>query len=387
MSRAYLRKWNCKMEEIEAYADDCQHMLRSMCFVVNKAQRRPEKPKWLTEIGLGGEAGEHEATDGEGDEVEDESESEDDADEEAAAIAAIKKKPACQEADDAAFSYKWNREIMRAERVRLGGLPEIALETQLPSGAAPGGADFEATFSDGKHAIPGFTNDDVRKMLAGLGGPRDTLKRLFESEHVATHNKIFLVQRLDHKLLCEMKEQSRSLTTVTVSMFGEVPVGPNGECIHVADDHPALLNALEFMKPLVLKYCADEVRVDQFAAWKKEAMKEMRAAKKKDDDLAKKSAIAVVTEPPAKKARRKPAVKAQSAQAEGPAAASVNATTTTTSTAAALNTKIEQGAPAASTKIEQGAPAASAMKEIAIKHEPIPAPTSMMSMLFNFTPQ
>jgi hypothetical protein len=385
MSRAYLRKWGCKPDEIEAYADDCQHMLRSMCFVVNKAQRRPEKPKWLVEIGLGGEAGEHEDedTDGEGaegeDEVEDESESEDDAEEAAASSAAIQKKPACQEApdaDDAVFSYKWNREIMRAERVKMGGLPEIALETQLPSPAAPGGADFEASFSDGKHSIPGFTNDDVRKMLAGLGGPRDTLNKLFESEHVATHNKIFLVQRLDHKLLCEMKEQSRSLTTVTVSMFGEVPVGPNGESIHVADDHPALLKALEFMKPLVLKYCADEVRVDQFAAWKKEAMKEMRAAKKKDDDLAKKSAIAVVTEPPAKKARRKPAVKAQSAQAEGPAAASVNATTTTTRTAAALDTKIEQGAPAAST-----------MKEIAIKHEPIPAPTSRMDMLFNFTPQ
>jgi hypothetical protein len=380
MSRAYLRKWGCKPDEIEAYAGDCQHMLRSMCFVVNKAQRRPEQPKWLVEIGLGGEAGEHEDedTDGEGaegeDEVEDESESEDDAKEAAASSAAIQKKPACQEApdaDDAVFSYKWNREIMRAERVKMGGLPEIALETQLPSPAAPGGADFEASFSDGKHSIPGFTNDDVRKMLAGLGGPRDTLNKLFESDHVATHNKIFLVQRLDHKLLCEMKEQSRSLTTVTVSMFGEVPVGPNGESIHVADDHPALLKALEFMKPLVLKYCADEVRVDQFAAWKKEAMKEMRAAKKKDDDLAKKSAIAVVTEPPAKKARRKPAAKAQSAQAE------VNATT--------LDTKIEQGAPAAAsdTKIEQGAPAA----DTKIKHKPIPAPTSMMDMLFNFTPQ
>jgi hypothetical protein len=294
----FIRKWGMPKDKGNEYAEHLQHQLRSMCFIVAKAQRRPVAPLWLRQLlGIatdhGGaptvdvEASDDAAEEAEEDAAEQDEEEAAEEDEEDAAedhempnILMALKRPSAVVKTSLPYTYKWNREIMRAER-NNGGLPDIALDSGLPPLDAPGGDLYEARFSGGeRHSIP-ITNDEVRKLLAGVVAARDTLTRYMAMEHVVTHNQVYLSQRLDHHLLLELKEQSRRLLTVTVSMFGFVPVGKNGEAIHVQDTHPALVASMNFMKPIIEKYCKNEIKTDELTTYKKDALKTLKDAQPK----------------------------------------------------------------------------------------------------------
>ena len=60
-----------------------------------------------------------------------------------------------------------------------------------------------------------------------------------------------------------------------------MPVGPNGEAIHVQDTHPALVAAMNFMKPIIEKYCKDEINSDEIVTMKKDALKAIKDAQPK----------------------------------------------------------------------------------------------------------
>ena len=89
-------------------------------------------------------------------------------------------------------------------------------------------------------------------------------------QHSVTKNKIGIRQRQDHNILVVGIEQTRTIYSLRVSLFGAV----ESEHEHLPKDHPSLIAAVAFAKRLLERYCADEFPREEILRRKKEAMVE-----------------------------------------------------------------------------------------------------------------
>jgi len=124
-----------------------------------------------------------------------------------------------------------------------------------------GKADDEvlvAHFADGLQLeVPGVTVARARMMLEGT--PVNA-RRVWEGQTEMNH-ALLIQQRADRQVLISLFEQSRQILQVTAKTFGDVPDRPEGKnCAEPLDPtHPAVVKAVEFLKPLAQKYATGDI--------------------------------------------------------------------------------------------------------------------------------
>jgi hypothetical protein len=98
------------------------------------------------------------------------------------------------------YFFGWNKEMLRATRtVAAGGKKELSLPLEVD-------ADLQdidlvtATWADGcTHEIPQITQKMLKELMKA-GGSKTSAGVLWEDEHTASHNKLYMAQRVDRCL-------------------------------------------------------------------------------------------------------------------------------------------------------------------------------------------
>ena len=92
----------------------------------------------------------------------------------------------------------------------------------------------------------------IGELKAMSSGCRPKLEQIWQGVHHETNHTVVIEQRSDRALLLSVKEQSRQLGQVRVDLFGPLPE-PQPSVVPL--DNATLGKAVDFLKPLAMKYC------------------------------------------------------------------------------------------------------------------------------------
>ena len=150
-----------------------------------------------------------------------------------------------------AWLYGWNTELCRAFRCKAPGAKvDLALPHEVEDTAA-GSDPLMAVWEDGtRHPVEDVTVEMWRAMQASRHSKSGN-EALWQGERLGTFHKLRIAQRTDRCLLLSLYEQSSQIANVRIDRWGALPgVQP---CV-VPNNTPAVQAALEFLRPLAIKY-------------------------------------------------------------------------------------------------------------------------------------
>ena len=137
---------------------------------------------------------------------------------------------------------------------------------------APEWQPIKATWPDGDEwEVPMVTKAAWRD----ISKPRSKQQEqpLWKSSHVVTNNTVWMAQRTDRSLLLSVYDQGRQIGQVRVDTFGELP---EPQPAVVARNHPALMKAVDFFKPLAEAYSKGEIKdKEELKAQRDKLLKEL----------------------------------------------------------------------------------------------------------------
>ena len=164
------------------------------------------------------------------------------------------------------YTWKFCDELMRPlkQLIPISRKCKVAWE--------PGNLEIDG-LEDDDHAIASWPDgmrmtlkqrvSDIKRLSRpGISGPSlHEIKDMWQGQMVGSKNQLRLGQRTDRFLLMSLWEQGKQVLQVNIKTFGPIPgpKGPNPPQERQSNDHPSVIAAFEFMKPIALLYKAGEV--------------------------------------------------------------------------------------------------------------------------------
>jgi hypothetical protein len=219
MLKKSAKKWRMTIPEQADWMTTMTRRIRNLCRVVSQAQLKQPPQTWLKHVPL------------------------------------IVTPPSAKKAvkSPAKYKYTFDNELQLPVRTRLSdnfaepGLPMTA-DSNLDSDGF-----LMAEWPDGEMAaMPGMTPESLRGMIKAKAG---SCGELFGMDHKDSNNRVSLRQKVDRTLLMVAYEQTKILVCVRMNLFAKI----EDERCQTDPEHPACKAAVEFMKPLVVKYCSGKV--------------------------------------------------------------------------------------------------------------------------------
>ena len=213
------KKWRMSIPEQHDWMTTMTRRIRNLCRVVSQAQLKQPQPTWIKNVPL--------------------------------IVTPSSAKKAVK--PPAKYKYTFDNELQLPVRTRLSdnfaepGLPMTA-DSNLDSDGF-----LMAEWPDGEMAaMPGMTPESLRGMIKAKAG---SCGELFGMDHKESNNRVSLRQKIDRTLLMVAYEQSKILVCVRMNLFAKI----EDERCQTDPEHPACKAAVEFLKPLVVKYCGGKV--------------------------------------------------------------------------------------------------------------------------------
>jgi len=185
----------------------------------------------------------------------------------------------------------------------IGGIPFRINETAVtkesglpikPTKPAHAKDDDEIFGKFGDDEVPlGVTWKEFEDQTKSYGSvDKKATGTLYSNKHKSTQNQITIKQKADRKLLLCICEQSRQILQLNVNIFHNFQEFDKNKKVHqLPADHPAIIKALEFMRPIADKYCNDEVKReglmnlrDECIRMHKQQLDAVKAEKKAQED-------------------------------------------------------------------------------------------------------
>jgi len=213
------KKWKLSIPEQDDWLTTMTRRIRNLCRVVSQALLKQPQPIWMKHVPL------------------------------------VVTSPSAKRAvkPPAKYKYTFDNELQLPVRTRLSdnftepGLPMTA-DSNLDSDGF-----LMAEWPDGElAAMPGMTPESLRGMIKAKAG---SCGELFGMDHTESNNRVSLRQKIDRTLLMVAYEQSKILVCVRMNLFAKI----EDERCQTDPEHPACKAAVEFLKPLVVKYCRGQV--------------------------------------------------------------------------------------------------------------------------------
>ena len=213
------KRWKLSSREQDDWLITMTRRIRNLCRVVSQALLKQPQPIWMKHVPL------------------------------------IATSPSAKRAvkPPAKYKYTFDNELQLPVRTRLSdnftepGLPMTA-DSNLDSDGF-----LMAEWPDGELAtMPGMTPEALRGMIKAKAG---SCGELFGMDHKESNNRVSLRQKIDRTLLMVAYEQSKILVCVRMNLFAKI----EDERCQTDPEHPACKAAVEFLKPLVVKYCCGQV--------------------------------------------------------------------------------------------------------------------------------
>jgi len=150
-----------------------------------------------------------------------------------------------------AWLYGWSTELCRAFRCKAPGAKvDLALPHEVEDTAA-GSDPLMAVWEDGtRHPVEDVTVEMWRAMQASRHSKSGN-EPLWQGERLGTFHKLRIAQRTDRCLLLSLYEQSSQIANVRIDRWGALP---SVQPCAVPSNTPAVQAALEFLRPLAIKY-------------------------------------------------------------------------------------------------------------------------------------
>ena len=220
MIKKTAKKWRMTTTEQTDWLITMSRRIRNLCRVVSQAQLKNPQPSWMKQF--------------------------------PSIVTPHSAKKAAK--SPAKYKYTFDTELQLPVRTRLSdnfaepGLPMTA-DSELDSDGF-----LMAEWPDGEMAaMPDMTPESLRGMIKAKAGSK--CGELFGMDHKESNNRVSLRQKIDRTLLMVAYEQSKILVCVRMNLFAKI----EDERCQTDPEHPACKAAVEFLKPLVVKYCCGQV--------------------------------------------------------------------------------------------------------------------------------
>ena len=234
MLKKAAKKWKLSIPDQDDWLTTMTRRIRNLCRVVSQALLKQPQPIWMKHVPL------------------------------------IATSPSAKRAvkPPAKYKYTFDNELQLPVRTRLSdnftepGLPMTA-DSNLDSDGF-----LMAEWPDGELAtMPGMTPEALRGMIKAKAG---SCGELFGMDHKESNNRVSLRQKIDRTLLMVAYEQSKILVCVRMNLFAKI----EDERCQTDPEHPACKAAVEFLKPLVVKYCCGQVERGKLNELKHQMLKD-----------------------------------------------------------------------------------------------------------------
>jgi hypothetical protein len=176
--------------------------------------------------------------------------------------------------DGYAFGFHWD--ILLAWRCPENHIIEKNKELSMPLLTEELEAADETnlvkwTWSDGHSIVFDFCTVGALKLkqrqnIAKLGAPC-----AWEGEHVVTHNRISVSQRVDRNLLLSIYEQNKQVGMLKMSHFGEI----QNEHQQIEPTHPVAIAAYKFFIPIAKAYAENTITREQITIKRDEGLRNL----------------------------------------------------------------------------------------------------------------
>jgi hypothetical protein len=193
--------------------------------------------------------------------------------------------------DQLVYEVGFDFELMLPWRKKITTGPKTMAEPGLPIDIDKDDADEDhvtAEWPDGyEHTIAGVTFAHLREVVRAVrSGGSTTAGELLALTHKSTNHSIVVRQKVDRHLLLVAYEQNRQILMVKLNQFHPV----DDERHQVAADHPAVVDAINFLEPLLQLYCDGKIQKQEMNEEKKKLLKGVQRVQQKAGHAAKDAA-------------------------------------------------------------------------------------------------